>query len=72
MKDSIMLSVLFVVAAIAFVVILFAAIFGTRPDTAQGVAENRIRRVVVDGQECMVLSQKGGKLIALDCDWSGR
>lgn len=41
-------------------------------ESTQTVANRRIHQVVVDGRECMVLTQLGGKIIALDCDWSDK
>ncbi len=34
--------------------------------------DERLDRVTVDGQECVVIRNGYGRVIALDCDWSDR
>lgn len=62
---------IFLVIGVPFI-IFGGIVLKHRNDTADNTAERRIQRVTVDGQECLVLTQLGGKIIALDCDWSNR
>jgi len=60
--------ILVVVVGIALVVSMPLILLSTldRP------AEEQIRRVTKDGQECVVVERRSGRIDAITCDWSNR
>ncbi len=57
-----------------FLLVAWASIIQTKTDdeTTQDVANRRLHLVTVEGTRCMVLTQAGGKIIQLNCDWSDK
>lgn len=48
-------------------VVLLLALGGCARDV-----DDQLRRVMKDGQECIVVERRYGRIDAVDCDWSGR